>query len=181
MWATVSSPVGTSNVPAAIEIRSPGVRSQSTLDPQVSQNPRRAVAEDRYQRSPSDSVRTRFFRCVAVNAAKCPLVRRHCVQWQSTTGRSDPRTSYRTAPQRHPPVPLIAGESSPRIIRPSPSKQGSSFFVCVPHNIASLRRERISRGHQRLSCLAGAWFVYRTAPWSPTPLRSRSSEKWQAA
>jgi hypothetical protein len=28
---------------------------------------------------------------------------------------------------------------------------------------------------------ADAWLLYRTAPWSPTPLRSRSSEKWQAA
>ena len=102
-------------MPAAIERCSPESGSQNRLDPQIPQNPRRAVADDRYQRSPSDSVRARCFRCVAVNAAKWPLVRRHCVQWQSTTGRSGPRTSYRTAPQRQPPVPLIGDESSSRI------------------------------------------------------------------
>ncbi len=103
-------------MPAAIERCSPESGSQNRLDPQIPQNPRRAVADDRYQRSPSDSVRDRCFVCVAVNAAKWPLVRRHCVQWQSTTGRSGPRTSYRTAPQRQPPVPLIGDESSSRII-----------------------------------------------------------------
>ncbi len=103
-------------MPAAIERRSPESGSQNRLDPQIPQNPRRAVADDRYQRSPSDSVRARCFGCVAVNAAKWPLVRRHCVQWQSTTARSGPRTSYRTAPQRQPPVPLIGDESSSRII-----------------------------------------------------------------
>ncbi len=59
--------------------------------------------------APPDSIRTRSSGRAAVNAAKWPLVRRHCVQWQSTTARSGPRTSYRTAPQRQPPVPLTGG------------------------------------------------------------------------
>ena len=37
-------------------------------------------------------------------ATKCPLVFRHWVQWQYTTGRSEPRTWYFTAPQRQLPV-----------------------------------------------------------------------------
>src|SRR5215217_6206541 len=118
MWAAVSSPVGGSNVPAAIETRSPEAGSQNRLDPQISQNPRRAVADDRYQRSPSDSIRTSASGRVAVNAAKCPLVRRHIVQWQSTTGRSGPRTPYRTAPQRQPPDRPFEDESSSRVILP---------------------------------------------------------------
>src|SRR5215210_661414 len=155
MWAAVSSPVGRSSVPAAIETRSPEAGSQNRLDPHVSQNPRRAVADDRYQRSPSDSIRNRFSGRVAVNAARWPLVRRHMVQWQSTTGRSGPRTSYRTAPHRQPPLPLVVGDSPSRfILLRSISKgacpyglvsdfglllRGSTFFVHVTHDIENLR------------------------------------------
>ncbi len=111
-------------MPAAIETRSPEAGSQNRLDPQISQNPRRAFADARYQRNPLDSIRTNSSWRIAVKAAKWPLVRRHIVQWQLTTGRSGPRTSYLTAPHRQPPV-LMENEPSRTII-------SSSYFVRIP-------------------------------------------------
>ena len=86
------------------EMFSPKTDSQKMLEPQVRQKPRLADSDDSYQRSPPDSTSVRPSRRVAVAATKWPLVRRHWPQWQLITGRSGPRTSYRTAPQRQPPV-----------------------------------------------------------------------------
>src|SRR5215468_5088599 len=97
-------PVGLSSVPAMIEKRGSPFGAQNRFEPQNWQKPRRALGDESYQRSPRSSRRTMASRRAAVAAAKWPLVRRHMSQWQATTGRSGPRVSYRTAPQRQPPL-----------------------------------------------------------------------------
>jgi hypothetical protein len=60
-----------------------------------------------YQRRPPAATNTRSACAHAEDAAVCPWVRRQRLQWQRTTSRNGPDTSYRTAPQRQPPVPLM--------------------------------------------------------------------------
>src|SRR5262249_28928271 len=89
--------------------------SQNRLEPHSAQKPRRAPASLfglSIHRRPRCSVRVRSSRRAAVLAEKWPCQRRHSSQWQMSTSRRGPRTSYRTAPHRHPPVGISGDNSS---------------------------------------------------------------------
>ncbi len=67
----------------------PGAVSlQNRLPPQRTQKPRSALSDERYQRSVAESVKCRFSEATWLAATKCPLVFRHCEQWQAITSRS---------------------------------------------------------------------------------------------
>ena len=81
--------------------------SQKRLDPHSPQKPRRAalsLSGLAIQRKPMALRSTRCSRRTAVAANTCPLHRLHSTQWQSSTSRSGPCRSKRTAPQRQRPV-----------------------------------------------------------------------------
>jgi hypothetical protein len=63
---------------------------QNRLPPQTRQNPRSAVSDDLYQTSDSEDIIVIFAEGALVMAAKCPLVLRHCEQWQAMMPRSAP-------------------------------------------------------------------------------------------
>jgi hypothetical protein len=92
MWWLIDSPVGVSNVPAVMEIRSSPVGFQNRLPPHATQYPRSARSDDANQRR----VSSRSYRIAEagaeVIAAKWPDVFRHCRQWHATTGRNGPVT-----------------------------------------------------------------------------------------
>lgn len=76
---------------------------QKRFEPQREQKPRSAEGEERYQASVSLSINVSASAGAPVAATWWPVVFRHCEQWQATTGRSGPLTSYFTPPQRQEP------------------------------------------------------------------------------
>src|ERR1700690_41801 len=91
-----------------MEIVSSPTALQNKLPPQTRQKPRSAVSEDLYQLKVSEQVSDRLTVGTLVMATWCPLVFRHCVQWQAITPRSAPRMRYRTPPHRQPPVCVVS-------------------------------------------------------------------------
>src|ERR1700722_20245138 len=104
MCAFSRMPVGASRVPAQMDILGLVASSKRTLEPHSAQKPRLTVAETECHLSPRASESWKAPRSAAVYAPACPCHRRHLEQWQYVTGVIGPRTSYRTAPQKHPPV-----------------------------------------------------------------------------
>ncbi len=93
MCFSMARPVGASSEPAVMLIVSLPMGRQNKLLPHISQNPRSAVSEERYQRKVCELVRAMFALEALVMAAKWPLVRRHCSQWHAMTARSGPLTA----------------------------------------------------------------------------------------
>src|ERR1700733_5279225 len=84
--------------------------SQNRLDPHSAQNLRRAPASLfglSIHLRPACSTSTRSSQLAAVEAETWPCHRRHSSQWQISTSRNGPLTSYLTAPHRHRPVAIV--------------------------------------------------------------------------
>src|SRR5262245_46460668 len=97
-------PVGASSEPAQIPIFGRVLSSNSTLEPHSAKKPRFTVGETVCHLRPRVSVSRNPSRSAAVNAPTCPCHLRHFEQWQYVTCVRGTLTSYRTAPQKHPPV-----------------------------------------------------------------------------
>jgi hypothetical protein len=92
MCFSMARPVGVSNEPAVMLIVSLPRGRQNKLLPQVAQNPRSADSEERNHRKDCELVMVVSAMLALVIAAKWPLVRRHCSQWQAMMLRSGPVT-----------------------------------------------------------------------------------------
>src|SRR5688572_26728566 len=103
MWV----PVGASKAPMAIEIESCSIGSQNSEAPQVEQNPRWTLSEERNQATLNSPSILSALRGTSVDTQKWPEVFRHWVQWQASGGFSSPSTSNFTAPQRQDPVSMV--------------------------------------------------------------------------
>ena len=63
--------------------------SQKRFEPQIPQKPRLAFSDDTNQVTSPDTLRP--VRATDVAVTKLPVIFRHCLQWQATTGRKGPR------------------------------------------------------------------------------------------
>src|SRR5579862_6716986 len=104
MCAVDFKPVGSSTDPGQNAIlASPSVSKRSD-EPHSAQKPRRTFSEEANHFSPRSSVSTKSARSTAAYAPRCPCHFRHIEQWQYETLVDLPRSSYFTAPHRHPPA-----------------------------------------------------------------------------
>lgn len=134
IWPATRGPGSTSSVPAGTRTRSPPDRRCGVGEPHILQ--KKLPQPDGVRNSAiwfsPVSQTNRSARILSTAFEPVPDTRRHSEQWHIPTGGKGPCTSYRTAPQRQPPVAVWDSFASAIQVSPMRRQTGSNSATMCP-------------------------------------------------